>query len=66
MSDENEFIMKKDGHQPIDGFVPRVIESVGYGIQTATDPQTNKRGLVPISIKVNGCFDSTEISEKIG
>ena len=48
----NEFIMHKDGQRPMNGFVPEIIESVGYGTLTAIDPETHRPGLVPIITKV--------------
>jgi hypothetical protein len=51
MSD-NEFMMKKDGKKPVDGFIPNIVEEIGYGTQTAIDPETQTRGLVPIPTSV--------------
>jgi len=52
MSNMNEFIVNKGGRQPVGGYIPQVIESVGYGTQTATDPSTGKPGLVPLPTKI--------------
>jgi hypothetical protein len=49
---DNEFIMDKEGTKPIDGFIPDITEAIGYGTLTAEDPETHKRGLVPIATKV--------------
>ncbi len=48
----NDFIMDKKGKKPIDGFVPEILESIGYGTDTAEDPKTNKTGLLPIPTRV--------------
>ncbi len=48
----NEFIMDKEGSTPADGFVPEIVEAIGYGALTATDPETKRPGLVPIATKV--------------
>ena len=48
----NEFIMDSKGKKPVDGFVPEIVEAIGYGTLTATDPETGKTGLVPIDTKV--------------
>lgn len=48
----NEFVMDKDGKKPVDGFVPNIIEAIGYGTATADDPQTGNRGLVPVKTHV--------------
>lgn len=47
----NEFIMDKDGRTPVDGFVPNIVESIGYGTLTATDVETGRPGLVPLDTK---------------
>lgn len=48
----NEFIMDEKGKKPVDGFIPNIVEEIGYGTLTAEDPVTNNRGLVPIPTKV--------------
>ena len=48
----NEFIMDPKGNRPADGFVPDIVEAIGYGTLTAPDPETNKMGLVPIAVEV--------------
>lgn len=48
----NEFIMDEDGNRPVDGFVPEIVEAIGYGTLTAEDPETKRPGLVPIATKV--------------
>lgn len=49
---DNQFIMNKDGKKAVDGFVPEIVEAVGYGPVTAPDPETNRPGLVPLPTKV--------------
>jgi len=48
----NEFIMQPQRGKPADGFVPDIVEAIGYGTQTAIDTITNKPGLVPIATKI--------------
>jgi len=48
---QNQFIMNPDGKTPVDGFIPHIVEEVGYGIDTAIDTITGQTGLVPIPTK---------------
>ena len=48
----NEFIMNPDGPPPVDGFVPVIVEQIGYGTYTAIDPTTNHLGLVPVATQI--------------
>lgn len=46
----NDFAVDKD-RETVDGFIPEVMESIGYGTETGTDPETGNIGLVPIPVK---------------
>ena len=49
MQNTNEdFRTNKTKAQKPAGFVPQIIESVGYGVKTAIDPVSRRTGLVPI------------------
>lgn len=49
---KNEFIMNTDKKQTVDGFIPEIVESIGYGTLTAIDPTTKNSGLVPLATKI--------------
>jgi hypothetical protein len=44
----NDFVMNPDKAQAPDGFVPHIVEEIGYGTATAIDPATKQKGLVPV------------------
>ena len=50
--DINEFKMDKTKPDIDEGFVPEIVESIGYGIKTAIDPNTNNKGLVPVEMEL--------------
>jgi hypothetical protein len=60
MSNDNEFIMDPKKGKAVDGFIPNVEETVGYGTLTAIDPATGKRGVVPIPTQVERGADGQE------
>ena len=52
MTHENEFIMSPERGKPSDGFVPDVIEAIGYGTETAIDTETKRPGLIPVPVQI--------------